>query len=35
VLRELSPQFARLYAKTGRPSILPEKLLRILLLQAL
>jgi len=35
ILRELSPQFARLYAKTGRPSIPPEKLLRALLLQAL
>ena len=28
VLRHLSPRFARLYAKTGRPSIAPEKLLR-------
>ena len=35
VLRELSPRFARLYAKTGRPSIPPEKLLRALLLQML
>jgi transposase len=35
VLRELSPRFARLYAKTGRPSIAPEKLLRALLLQVL
>src|SRR5206468_7863530 len=35
VLRQLSPRFARLYAKTGRPSIAPEKLLRALLLQAL
>jgi transposase len=34
-LRELSPEFARLYAKTGRPSIPPEKLLRALLLQLL
>src|SRR5262247_1669974 len=35
VLRHLSPRFARLYAKTGRPSIAPEKLLRALLLQVL
>jgi transposase len=35
VLRELSPAFARLYAKTGRPSIPPEKLLRALLIQVL
>jgi transposase len=35
VLRQLSPPFARLYAKTGRPSIAPEKLLRALLLQVL
>jgi transposase len=35
VLRELSPEFARLYAKTGRPSIPPEKLLRALLIQVL
>src|ERR1700740_1683807 len=35
VLRQLSPRFARLYAKTGRASIAPEKLLRALLLQAL
>jgi len=35
VLRELSPEFARLYPKTGRPSIPPEKLLRALLLQVL
>ena len=34
-LRELSPEFARLYPKTGRPSIPPEKLLRALLLQML
>ena len=25
-LRELEPRFSRLYAKTGRPSIAPEKL---------
>jgi len=35
VLAELSPQFDRLYARTGRPSIAPEKLLRALLLQVL
>ena len=35
VLKELSPQFARLYSHTGRPSIAPEKLLRALLLQVL
>jgi Transposase domain (DUF772) len=35
VLRELSPEFARLYLKAGRPSIPPEKLLRALLLQLL
>jgi transposase len=34
-LRELSSEFARLYPKTGRPSIAPEKLLRALLLQLL
>jgi transposase len=34
-LRELEPRFSRLYAKTGRPSIVPEKLLRALLLQVL
>jgi len=33
--RELEPPFSRLYAKTGRPSIAPEKLLRALLLQVL
>ena len=33
--RELQPRFHKLYAKTGRPSIAPEKLLRALLLQAL
>lgn len=35
VLRELSPRFSRLYAKTGRPSVAPERLLRALLLQVL
>jgi transposase len=34
-LRELSPLFESLYAKTGRPSIAPERLLRALLLQLL
>src|SRR5687767_12760508 len=33
-LCDLSPEFARLYAPIGRPSIPPEKLLRALLLQA-
>jgi len=32
---ELSPRFTRMYAKRGRPSIAPEKLLRALLLQVL
>ena len=34
-LRQLSPDFERLYAAGGRPSIAPEKLLRALLLQIL
>src|ERR1700675_4933091 len=34
-LRERSPEFGRLYPKTGRPSIPPEKLLRALLVQML
>ncbi len=34
-LAALSPLFGRLYAKTGRPSIPPEKLLRALVLQLL
>jgi transposase len=34
-LAELSPRFTRMYAKRGRPSIAPEKLLRALLLQVL
>lgn len=34
-LKRLSPEFERLYSRTGRPSIAPEKLLRALLLQAL
>jgi len=35
VLKALSPQFAPLYAKTGRPSIPPEQLLRAQVLQML
>lgn len=35
VLAELSPLFDQVYARTGRPSIAPEKLLRALLLQVL
>ena len=35
VLAELSPQFNQLYARVGRPSIAPERLLRALLLQLL
>jgi transposase len=35
VLRELSPEFAKMYSKIGRPSIPPEQLLRALLLQML
>src|SRR5215472_4945842 len=34
-LKDLSPQFEPLFAKGGRPSIAPEKLLRALLLQVL
>lgn len=34
-LKELSPEFSRLYARVGRPSIPPEHLLRALLLQIL
>ena len=34
-LCQLKPRFNRFYAKTGRPSIAPEKLLRALLLQVL
>jgi len=34
-LEDVSPLFAALYAKTGRPSIPPERLLRALLLQIL
>ena len=35
VLEQLSPRFNKLYARAGRPSIAPEKLLRALLLQSL
>ena len=35
VLRALSPQFDRMYAREDRPSIAPEKLLRAQLLQRL
>jgi len=33
ILKEMSPQFGKLYAAHGRPSIPPERLLRALLLQ--
>ena len=33
-LLELSPALSKLYAREGRPSIPPERLLRALLLQA-
>src|ERR1700686_4660758 len=35
VLKELSPEFNKIYSKVGRPSIPPEQLLRALLLQML
>ena len=35
VLKKLSPEFQKMYAKGGRPSIPPEQLLRALLLQML
>src|SRR5215467_6956290 len=35
VLQALSPRFTQMYARVGRPSIAPEKLLRALLLQGL
>ena len=35
VLEQISPRFNKLYARAGRPSIAPEKLLRALLLQML
>ncbi len=31
----ISPRFSKMYAKRGRPSIAPEKLLRALLLRVL
>ncbi len=34
-LKELSPEFSKMYAPGGRPSIPPEKLIRALLLQVL
>jgi len=34
-LRRLSPNFRKLYASTGRPSVPPERLLRALVLQVL
>lgn len=34
-LRQMGPEFEKIYAKTGRPSIAPEKLLRALVLQCL
>jgi transposase len=34
-LRNLSPEFQRMYSKVGRPSIPPERLLRALLIQVL
>src|SRR6202163_756741 len=33
ILKEMSPQFAKLYSEVGRPSITPERLFRSLLLQ--
>jgi transposase len=35
VLKQLSPEFDKMYSKVGRPSIPPEQLLRALLLQML
>jgi transposase len=35
VLRNMGPRFEAMYARVGRPSIAPEKLLRALLLQVL
>jgi transposase len=32
ILKEMSPQFAKLYSEVGRPSIAPERLFRSLLL---
>jgi transposase len=33
ILKDMSPQFGKLYSDVGRPSIAPERLLRALLLQ--
>jgi transposase len=33
ILKQMSPQFGKLYSEVGRPSIAPERLLRALLLQ--
>ena len=33
MLKQLSPQFEKMYSEVGRPSIAPEKLLRALLLE--
>jgi transposase len=33
ILKEMSPQSAKLYSEVGRPSIAPERLFRSLLLQ--
>jgi transposase len=33
ILKDMSPQFAKLYSEVGRPSIAPERLFRSLLLQ--
>src|ERR1700694_3764123 len=33
ILKEMSPKFAKLYSTVGRPSIAPERLLRLQLLQ--
>ena len=33
ILKEMSPQFAKLYSDVGRPSIVPERLFRSLLLE--
>src|SRR5665213_2720305 len=35
ILKQLSPQFSKMYSKVGRPSIPPEQLLRAQLLQML
>jgi hypothetical protein len=35
ILKEMSPQFAKLYSSVGRPSIAPVRLMRSLLLQIL